>query len=295
MSEAQYGMFNLPIAPMHAIGLRRYRDTLSVSVNRKGVVDVDTVKGCIAGMAARPEGGCYGACYAHKIARFRGIDFTHSVVRRVQGGTHAAGIERMVKRAPYGFFRVGTMGDPSHAWGHTVAVVEWLAPHAVPVIVTKHWQTATDDEFERLVACGAILNTSVSALDTAQELKLRRSQMMRYAGYGGISIARIVSCDFNRNTTEGAILADKQDELFALDPIIDNPLRVSRTHELVLRDTIRVRATRDLNLTRTMSLARGQAYIGHCGPCPDKCGLAFCGPRHPRPKPAQLSLFNKAV
>ena len=54
---------------------REYSTTLTAVVNEKGVVDVDVVKGCTDGMKAYPGGGCYGSCYALKIARMRGLVF----------------------------------------------------------------------------------------------------------------------------------------------------------------------------------------------------------------------------
>jgi len=45
---------------------RRYHDAITASANAKGCMDVDTVKGCTEGM--REPGGCYGECYAAKIA-----------------------------------------------------------------------------------------------------------------------------------------------------------------------------------------------------------------------------------
>ena len=140
---------------------------LTVDVNGKGVLDIDTVKGCTAGIAAHGPKGCYQACYAASIAKFRGIDFSRATVRKVLNSAHARMIERAIKTAPLGFFRIGTMGDPCHAWRETVEVVEWLAPYATPIIITKHWKRASDDHLRRLVACGAIINTSVSALDSA--------------------------------------------------------------------------------------------------------------------------------
>lgn len=274
-------------------GLRRYADVLTADVNEKGVLDVDTVKGCTAGMNARPGTGCYGGCYAANIARFRGIDFTQAVARKVDSAATARQIVRAVKAAPEGFFRVGTMGDPSHFWEHTVNVIEWLAPYAVPVIVTKHWRAATDEQFARLVEVGAVLNTSVSGLDTPQELRHREHQIDRYAALGGVSVARIVSCDFNRDTDEGRRMGEVQDRLFTLDPTLDNPLRVPQTHDLVQRGVIKVRRLMDLGTLRTISLANPDTYLGHCSDCPDKRGLTSCGPKHPRPKPQQLPLFTK--
>ena len=274
--------------------VRRYSNTLTADVNGKGVLDVDTVKGCSAGMEARPDGGCYNACYAATIAKFRGIDFATSVVRVVHSASHAKRIEKAVRAAPHGFFRVGTMGDPSLAWAHTVRIIEWLATLAVPVIVTKHWRALDDGDICRLVECGAVLNTSISALDTPAELAHRRRQIARYSAFRGVSIARIVSCDFNDATPEGARMAAVQSRLFADygDDVIDNPLRVPRTHKLVKSGTIRVRVEKDLESFRTISIAHDDAYVGHCDSCADKCGLRSCPPEHPMPPEPQLRLFS---
>lgn len=278
--------------PEPAGALRRYGNMLTADVNQKGVLDVDTVKGCTAGMNARPDAGCYDGCYAAKIAKFRGIDFTHAVARKITSSANARQIERAVAAAPEGFFRIGTMGDPSHEWEHTVQVVEWLAPLAVPVIVTKHWRALADEQMRRLVATGAVLNTSVSALDTHAELVHRKRQIKRYADLGGVSVARIVSCDFDTNSDEGRTMDAVQSGLFELIPHIDNPLRVPRTHQLVQRGTIKVRNVQDLATLRTVSVpVDSGAYVGPCGPCVDKCGLSACGPKHPRPAPPQYSLL----
>jgi len=296
--EIDYPLFpSLPgSASTAAVRLRTYSNTLTADVNQKGVLDVDTVKGCTAGMTARPDRGCYNACYAENIARFRGMDFSRAVVRKVFGPAHAERIVRAVKAAPQGFFRIGTMGDPCHAWEHTVGVVEWLAPYAVPVIVTKHWYKASNDHFRRLVACGTVLNTSVSGLDTQAELAHREKQIARYADLGGLSVARVVSCDFDDATPEGARMAAIQTRLFALRPIIDNPLRVPRTHPLVQSGVIRVQVVQDLASMRTVSIARADAYVGHCGTCPDQCGLSSIRDTdHPKPQPPQLQLFQLQV
>jgi len=276
--------------------LKDYGDTLTADVNQKGVLDVDTVKGCTAGMNARPEAGCYGGCYAAKIAKFRGLNFAKAVKRVVKGRAHARRIEQAVKQAPEGFFRIGTMGDPSHAWEHTVRTVEWLSQFATPVIVTKHWLTATDDHLQRLVRKDAMLNTSVSALDTAAELRHRLRQIERYRAAGGVSVARVVSCAFNLGNPEGRRMAALQVSLFERTPVIDNPLRVPRSHKLVQAGVVLLEARVDLNVLRpvTVSVANGGAYVGHCGNCPDKCGLSSRKPGHPAPTPVQLAMFDPA-
>lgn len=271
-------------------GLRSYRDELTADVNEKGVLDIDVVKGCTMGMAARKAHGCYDACYAATIAKFRGIDFSKSVTRKVHSRAQALKIEREVKAAPDGFFRVGTMGDPCHAWQETVETIEWLAPFAVPVIVTKHWLRATDDQFKRLVACGAILNTSVSALDKRNELKHREREMNRYAEFGGHSVARVVSAEFDTSIAEGARMNAIQERLFELPFVIDNPLRIARTHPLVVAGVIKLTVQKDLNSSRTISIAKADTYVGHCDDCPDKCGLSTTPDNHPVPASSQYQI-----
>lgn len=269
---------------------RPYSGVLTADVNEKGVFDVDVVKGCTSGMAARPNGGCYNACYAATIAKFRGLDFGRSVVRTVHTRAQAEQIERAVKASPQGFFRIGTMGDPCHAWEATVETVEWLSPYATPVIVTKHWHRASDDQLRRLIACHSVLNTSVSGLDKPAELKHREREMKRYAALGGHSVARIVSCDFVKSNPEAARMASIQERLFSYPYVIDNPLRVSRTHPLVVAGIIRLVVQKDLNSERTISIARADAYVGNCAGCPDQCGLSSM-PHHPKPTAPQYRLL----
>lgn len=259
---------------------RRYGDIMTADINGKGVLDVDTVKGCTAGMNARPEAGCYDACYAAKIAKYRGLDFSVAVARKPQTSAQCRAIERAVANAPQGFFRIGTMGDPCHAWDLTVQTVEWLSEWARPVVITKHWVRATDEQLRRLIACRTVLNTSVSALDTPAELAHRKREFFRFKMLGGASVARVISCAFNRAHPEGAAMGAVQDELFRLTPTLDNPLRVTSTHHLVTRGVIRMSAVKDLAAMRLISLENPATYLGHCGECPDVCGLSLVSDQH---------------
>lgn len=260
--------------------LRTFGDELSATINEKGMLDVDVVKGCTAGMRARPGTGCYGACYAAALYKFRGFDFATSVVRTARTPEHRRAIEDAVAKAPRGFIRIGTIGDPSHAWEETVTTVEWLSPFARPVIVTKHWLRATDEQFRRLAACHAVLNTSVSALDTDGELSYRLKEVRRFESCGGDSVARVVSCDFNRKHPDGARAGDVQDWLFRLRPVLDNPLRVSNSHPLVQSGVILTVRVKDLNAVRAVSLANPSTYLGHYSECPDICGIALVDTQH---------------
>lgn len=274
---------------------RPYGNWLTVDINQKGVLDVDVVKGCTDGIAAHGERGCYQACYAATIAKFRGIDFSRAIIRRVYGRAQAKQIERAVKAAPLGFFRIGTMGDPCHAWDETVETVEWLAPYAVPIIITKHWKRASDDHLRRLAACGTAINTSVSAMDDPKHLARRMTEIHRYADMGGTSVARVVSCDFNSADPVGEKMADVQRRLLALRPSIDNPLRLPSTHALVRSGLVRLRKVKDLTSVRTISISPdSRTYLGHCSGCTDLCGAGLLDKPDVRPEPPQRTLFNGA-
>lgn len=253
--------------------MRTYAPVLTADINRKGVLDIDTVKGCAGGIAANGELGCYGACYAEAIARFRGLNFAKPVTRKVISHAHAKQIEDAVKAAPQHFFRVGTMGDPSHDWDETVDTVEWLGQYATPIVVTKHWLRASDDQMRRLAVIGAVLNTSVSAIDTPAQLAHREREMARYKAHGGHSVARVVSAEWT-DTQDGKQRAAVQARLLATPGAIDNPLRIAPTHPLALDGVVKLTKTTDIKTRKTISIASETAYVGHCANCPDQCGMA---------------------
>jgi hypothetical protein len=111
--------------------VERYKPKLTVSGNRKGVLDVDTVKGCTLGMKARPKGGCYGHCYANATAELYGFDFPTSISRKVEDRERSV-IERQLMAHPATWFRIGNMGDPCHDWDLTAEVCEWLGKLKTP-------------------------------------------------------------------------------------------------------------------------------------------------------------------
>jgi len=147
-----------------ADGRRLYLPILTAVENQKGVLDVDTVKGCTIGMQSRPDGGCYGECYALKIADRYGIDFTVAVSRKLQPYTKAS-IYSAVKDFSASWYRIGTAGDPCHDWDNTLEVIEFLqSTGKQPVIITKHWIPLSESHLARLQKAGAVVNTSTSGL-----------------------------------------------------------------------------------------------------------------------------------
>ena len=205
--------------------MRDYGPRLALTINRKGVLDLDTVKGCTMGCLARPGGGCYGLCYAWKLANAFGIDFSKSVTRKATT-KELRKILAGILSAKELFVRIGTMGDPSHSWPWTIKVSEEISGPKPVVIITKHWIELTSSQMEKLGLAGVVLNTSISPLDTEQERTYRLEQYNRYKSYGK-SILRIVSCDFNRSNQTGAELSDIHETLFNNDRVLDNPLRLT--------------------------------------------------------------------
>lgn len=257
--------------PAHE-GLRHYLPVLTASENQKGVLDVDTVKGCTLGMKVRPDGGCYNECYAAKTAARYGIDFGVSVSRKLTPWNRVE-IFQAVRDFHASWYRIGTAGDPCHDWDNTLEVMEALhATGKQAVIITKHWIVLTDEHLRRLKALDAVINTSVSALDTPQELKHRLRQIRRIAAAGVHSVPRVVTCEFG-DTEWGKRAKGIQDYLMTLEHVIDNPLRAPRTNALVQSGDILLSTRPEaVGGGHSISLHDKSVYLGTCPECPDQCG-----------------------
>lgn len=222
--------------------VKRYLPVLTATANRKGVLDVDTVKGCAHGMARYPNGGCYGQCYACKLSTFYGFDFSCSVSRTEINRTT---IENAVSKHAASWFRIGTMGDPSHDWDYTVDVCQWLGKTKTPVVITKHWIELSGRHVSALSKCGAVVNTSTSPLDSQEEIDYRLGQFNRLARAGIKSVLRVVTCQFG--LVDGwQKRVELQRKLLSNTPVIDNPLRISSTNALVLSGVLITQRHEDL-------------------------------------------------
>jgi hypothetical protein len=278
--------------------LRKYQPFLTAVENQKGVLDVDTVKGCTLGMAARPDGGCYGECYAAKTANRYGIDFTVSVSRKLTPENRTSIFCAVRDHRSY-WYRIGTAGEPCHDWDNTLEVCEWLdGTGKIPVIITKHWIPLSDDHVERLARLKAVVNTSVSGLDSDAQTRYRVAQIERLRAAGIRSVARVVTCHYG--TSEWAIAANKkQDYLMTLDPIIDNPLRADKSNPHVQNgDIILTRQDDAIGGGKMVSLHTDGIYLGTCPECPDQCGVDPANKplsKSQSAEPENLMLFAPAV
>lgn len=267
-------------------GPRRYLPVLTAIENRKGVLDVDTVKGCTIGMRAYPDGGCYGECYANKTAARYGIDFTISVTRKLMPWDYRT-VFATVKDHGSNWYRIGTAGEPSHDWEHTISVCEALrCTGKTPVIITKHWATLSDDQVQRLKGVSAVVNTSTSALDTEAEIKHRVRQLERLRAAGVRSVCRVVTCEFGESDWAHERRV-KQAYLLSLAPIIDNPLRASKSNARVASgDILLTRRDESVGGGKYVSLHNESVYLGTCESCPDQCGVN---------QPAKVEKMNSEV
>lgn len=292
--QAPFSWFSGPAAP---VGPRQYLPVITIERNGKGVIDVDTVKGCTLGMNARPGVGCYGECYAAKTAKRYGIDFATSVSREFMGREHRDALIKKLLTFPETWYRIGTFGDPCHDWRHTIAVIRALRwAKKTAVIITKHWVTLTDKQIDDLRWLGAVVNTSTSGLDTDQELKHRVNQIGRLRAAGVQSINRIVTCEYG--TTEWALAAKaKQDYLLTIGPVIDNPLRPGPSNPHVVSGDILVTSRPDaVGGGKTVSLNDPNAYLGTCSGCPDQCGVdPLKTLNYGDPELVQKAMFSQAV
>lgn len=255
------------------MGFRQYKNILTAVENQKGVLDIDTVKGCTFGMLAHPNGGCYDECYANKIASRYGIDFSVAVSRKMSHKVWRD-VFCTVRDFHASWYRIGTAGDPSHDWENTISVCEQLnGTGKIPVIITKHWVKLSDAQIFRLKQVSAVVNTSISALDTDSELTYRIRQISRLKTHGVESVSRVITCCFS-DSEWGMNAKVKQNYLLSLTPVIDNPLRATRSHPRVASgDILLTRVDEAVGGGKLISLHDQSVYLGTCKNCPDQCGV----------------------
>jgi hypothetical protein len=264
--------------------MKRYKNKITLNKNNRGCYILDTVKGCSITHDKKPN-GCYGDCYAKKIAYRYGYDFANTVKRDFTRDTdqlyffgfkdenHESKIVKEIKKIDMSFVRIGEMGDPSENWEHTIDVCKTVSLAGKPiVIITKHWKQIPKKLLGEIKKLNLYIHTSISALDDELELNYRLNQYDRLKNYCN-SFLRIVSCDFNKSNREGFVRAVIQDELFKNDNVIDTVFRPSKNNPLVTKNIINVEKVKFLNSNVIASVYNNYTYMGHCSDCPDMCGV----------------------
>lgn len=263
--------------------MKQFKDSISLVKNSRGCWIIDTVKGCSVCASSKPH-GCYGDCYAKRIASRYGIDFGTPVSRRFDenkqyalfdfvDGRHEEDIVNQVNAIDMPFVRIGDMGDPSEDWFHTLKVCATIHKAGKQiVIITKHWKRIPNEYLGSLRDLGIIINTSVSALDSASELRYRLGEYLRLSDHCK-SVLRVVSCDFNTETREGLAMDEVQEDLLRHDRVIDTILRPSSGNSLVTSGVIKIEKVRFMRAKVLASRHDESVFMGMCSECPDMCGV----------------------
>ncbi len=260
--------------------MKEYNNIIGLIENERGVYSLDTTMGCSSGTMSDPR-GCYYDCYAANAARRYGYDFTKTVARYFKSIAHQERIKKEIEKIKMPFVRIGSSGDPSENWEHTLNVCKVICTRSqlriFPkqekeiVIITKHWKKLTDEQLIELANYKVCINTSVSALDE-NRLAECLTEFERLKPFCK-SVLRVVSCDFNMDNPTGHRLAKIQSELFKNSPTIDTVLRVSKSNPYVLNGVIKVKKGRFLGAKMLISKYNKKTYLGKCSTCREMCGI----------------------
>ena len=252
-----------------------YSENISLVENGRGCFSLDPVVGCSEGMASNDR-GCYGDCYAASYAKRYGYDFSKSQLRHFEDEEHRINTVNRINTIPMQFVRLGTSGDPSYNWGHTIDIIKSISLcNKAIVVITKHANILTDNQIEALSGFGVCVNTSISALDSDKLIERRLSQYKRLKFYCK-SVLRVVSCDFNLDNKIGARLSYVQDYLFNNENVIDTVFRPSSNNIYIESGVINTAKKEFMSKKSIVSLYDKCAHLGYCNSCPDMCGAIGC-------------------
>lgn len=263
--------------------MRNFSNTISLTKNARGVYSIDPILGCSSGTAINKK-GCYNSCYAASISKAFGYNFTKHTLRGFESQSHLHAIKNKIDVIDFPFIRMGTMGEPSENWEHTINICESLQkpyqlslfsePVKEIVIITKHWKKLSSDLLERIGRLKICVNTSISPLDSEAQLKHRISEYERLKPFCR-SILRVVSCDFNKENKKGLELSKVQDSIFKNYNVIDTIFRVNLNNKLVKDGIIKTTKSKFLGSKCNVSRHNKKSYFGKCDNCIEKCGIAM--------------------
>jgi len=278
--------------------VREYSTKISLTKNSRGIYSLDPSIGCSSGMA-NETGGCFNDCYAAKSSKLYGYDFSKTALRQFQNEAHRKLIVSQINKIKLDFVRMGTSGDPSENWEHTINILKGIDKcNKEIVIIAKHWTNLTVEQMEYLSTINVCVNTSVSALDKEHIYNNGIEQYNKLKHYCK-SILRVVSADFNLNNEIGHKLAKVQAELFKNEDTLDTVLRVNKRNDLVKNGIINVAETTFLGKKALVSKLNRSTYFGMCSTCLEMCGLNIKPENKVYPNKKgitkQLRLFKKVL
>lgn len=260
--------------------MKNYKSIITLNKNNRGCYILDTVKGCILSN----NSGCYGDCYAYKIAKRYGYDFINPIKRNfdennLQLNLFGYNVDYMqdilyrINKIDMPFIRIGEMGDPSQYWEHTCKIIELIGNYINKkiVIITKHINKISDECLKSLSKFNVIVNTSISALDDKNVLENKIIEYNRLKNYIK-SILRIVTCEFNKNNSIGYYYNEIQKKIIDCN-FIDTVFRPSKNNYLVINNIINTENIFFLNKKILASINNKKTYFGKCENCVELCGI----------------------
>lgn len=276
--------------------MREYSNKISLAKNARGIYSLDPSIGCKSGMD-NEIGGCFNDCYAYKSAKLYGYDFSKTILRYFENEKHKKEVLNKINNVKLDFIRMGTSGDPSEYWEHTISILKQIDKcNKEIVIITKHWKNLTHEQMEYLGTINVCINTSVSALDKPNLIYNALKQYNLLKKYCK-SILRIVSADFNLQNENGLKLSKIQANLFKNENTLDTVLRVNKRNDLVKNETINVVETTFLGKKALVSKLNKSTYFSKCSTCKEMCGINIKieNKEYPQKKGIikQLKLFKK--
>lgn len=261
--------------------MRNYSNIISLTKNSRGVYSIDPIIGCTSGTIDNIR-GCYSDCYAARIAKIYGYDFTKSVKRFFKDKLHLNTIRNQINKVELPFIRMGTMGDPSEDWQHTIDICKNIQssnqlslfnykPKEI-VIITKHWNNLTETQLKDISNLNICINTSISVLDSKQLFDNSLIQYELLKKYCK-SILRLVTCDFNKNNAKGLEYYILQNWVLKNYNVLDTVFRPSKNNSLIIDSIINVHKTKFLGKNSIVSKFNKKTYFGKCGTCLEMCGV----------------------
>jgi hypothetical protein len=252
--------------------MRLYSNKISLTKNARGVYSLDPSIGCNSGIKNNPK-GCYSDCYAYKSAKIYGYDFSKTIYRDFENESHKNKIINQINNIKLDFVRMGTSGDPSENWEHTINILNKIKNcNKQIVIITKHWTNLSLEQLDFLGKINVCINTSVSALDNPFLLEnalIQYDCLKKYCK----SVLRVVSCDFNLENEKGKSYSEIQHKLFKNTDVIDTVFRVSKNNPLVTENIINYKKSKFLGKNNYISKLNKKTYFGHCNFCKESCGV----------------------
>jgi hypothetical protein len=276
--------------------MREYSNKISLVRNARGIYSLDPSIGCKSGMENETN-GCFNDCYAAKSAKLYGYDFSKTVIRTFENEKHIKHIINKINKVKLDFIRMGTSGDPSENWEHTINILKSIDKcNKEIVIITKHWTNLTSDQMDYFSTINICVNTSVSALDKPSLIYNSLKQYNILKKYCK-SILRIVSAGFNLQNETGFRLSKLQDKLFTNENTLDTVLRLNKNNKLIKEGVVNIVKSKFLDKNTIISKRNKSTYFGKCDTCHEMCGVNINieNKKYPTKKGIlkQLKLFKK--